>query len=81
MARYYFNMYECGTQLVPDEDGIEVSGPEAIREQAVREARGVMAAEIMEGNLCLGCRIDVYNENRQLVLTLPFRDAVKLSGI
>lgn len=80
VARYYFHLHECGT-IIPDEDGVEIEDPADIREHALREARGVMAAEVVQGTLCLGCCLEIYDENKRLVLTLPFKDAVILAGI
>jgi hypothetical protein len=40
-----------------------------------------MAGEVKAGTLCLGCRIDVLNEHRELVMSVPFRDAVAVTGL
>jgi hypothetical protein len=39
-----------------------------------------MCAEVRQGRLCLGCRIDVENTDRELVLSLPFRDALTVTN-
>lgn len=80
MARYYFNLEECG-QVVPDEEGIERDNLEAVRAEALRSAREVMCAELNEGRLCLSCHIEVRDETGATVLTLPFKDAVTISGL
>nr|WP_162875639.1 hypothetical protein [Sphingomonas crusticola] len=47
----------------------------------VKFARSIMAAEVVEGRLCLGCHIVVRGENRDVLLQVPFRQAVHLAGI
>lgn len=80
VARYFFHLHECGT-LISDEEGQELVDRAAIREQAIKEARHVMAAEVQEGRLCLGCCIHVLDENERPVLTLPFKDALEVTGL
>lgn len=80
MARYFFHLHECGT-LIADEDGVEREGIEAVRQAAFQAARDVMCGEVKEGRLCLTCRIEVVDANDRPVLTLPFRDALAITGL
>ena len=52
-----------------------------VRDEACRAARAVMCAEVSEGRLCLSCRIEVRDKTGAVVLDLPFRDAVEISGL
>jgi hypothetical protein len=79
MARLYFDLFECGTH-VPDDEGRECDAG-AVRQIAIAEARDVMAGEVKAGTLCLGCRIDVLDEERKLVLSVPFKEAIAVTGI
>lgn len=79
MQRYYFNLYECGTATL-DEEGTVLADEGAIRGRAVNAARAIMAAEVCEGRLCLGCNIEVRDEGGQVVLDVPFREAIEVLG-
>lgn len=80
MARYFFHLNECGS-VIRDEEGADFIDLDVVRAQAIQSARSVMAAEVMEGRLCLGCCIDVVDGDGKVVMSLPFRELVKLSGV
>jgi hypothetical protein len=80
MARYFFNLYECGV-LTPDVEGEEFDDLDAVRETGVRLARGIMAGEIAAGRLCLLCRIEVIDETGAVAMEIPFRDTVVVTGL
>lgn len=79
MPLFYFNLHECGS-IVEDEEGRVCEDAADARDKAFCEAREIMASEVKSGKLCLGCRMDVLDEKQALVLTVPFRDAIKISG-
>ena len=62
------------------EEGSEVSDLTAARSKAIREARGIMCAEVAEGRLCLGCRVEVADAQGSVVLTVPFSEAITITG-
>ena len=80
MTRYFFDLNECG-DVVEDAEGHELPTEAAARDIAIKFARSIMVAEVVDGRLCLGCRILVRDENRQVVLEVPFRDAITLTGL
>lgn len=79
MARFYFDLHECG-KILEDEDGVERS-IRSLREEAIRAAREIMCEELTQGHLCLSYHIAVRDETNQIVLMLPFKDAVAITGI
>jgi hypothetical protein len=79
MARFYFNLFECGT-LISDDEGRDCDIA-SLRNVAIHEARDVMSAEVKAGRLCVGCRIDVLDEGHSLVLSVPFKDALEITGL
>jgi hypothetical protein len=79
MKRYFFHLYECGTQVV-DEEGVELPDHASVHDRAMRAAREIMASELMNGQLCLSCRIEVLDEEQRPVLILPFKEAVAITG-
>jgi hypothetical protein len=79
MPRFYFHLYECG-RLIVDDEGREVSDLDSLRGLALTEAREVMAAEVKAGKLCLSCYIQVNDEQQRVVLSVPFREALDITG-
>lgn len=80
MARFYFDLHECGTVLA-DEDGVEAQHLETARSLAVAAARDLMASEVNGGALCLSCYIDVRDEANRIVDRVMFRDALTITGL
>jgi hypothetical protein len=78
MPRYY--MHVCnGTGFVEDEEGRVLPDDESARDQAIRAARGIMASDLERGELDLSSFIEVENETKELIFTVMFSDAVKLT--
>ena len=80
MERYFFDLSECGT-LFADEEGVELADLDAAHDRAILAARDLMCGEIRYGRLCLGCSIDVRDARGHPLFVLPFRDAVKVTGL
>lgn len=80
MPRYFFRLVECG-DVLDDPDGTDLPDLDAARHLAMLEARSIMKAEIDEGQLCLACQIEVDDEVGHRVATVPFKEAIQLSGI
>ena len=77
MARYFFNVRN-GQGLTPDEEGRELADVEAARAAALADARSMLSAEVMDGRLDLGGRIEIEDADHVRVLTVDFREAVSL---
>ena len=77
MARYFFNVRN-GQGLTPDEEGRELADVEAARVAALADARSMLSAEVMDGRLDLGGRIEIEDADHNPVLTVDFREAVSL---
>lgn len=77
MPRYHFNL-DDGLGHVPDKEGQELADEEAARAEAVRSARSMIAADVMEGWLDLGGRIEVTDAAGTKLFTIEFEDAVEL---
>jgi hypothetical protein len=76
---YFLHLHYCGT-LVPDEEGREFSSMAAAVEQAQEEARGLLAGEVREGKLCLGCQVEVVEESTGRAVIVPFSSTVQLES-
>lgn len=80
MARFYFQLHECGT-LVADEEGRELPDLAAARMAAIADARQVMSSEVLDGRLCLSCCMVIEDAGHHEVSRVPFRDALALTGL
>jgi hypothetical protein len=80
MMLYFFNLHECG-QITFDESGVNHNDMGSVRLSATKVARGIMAAEVMSGRLCLSCHIEVFDSAGFQVLKLPFKDVLTVSGL
>ena len=78
MPRFFFHLHNG--EDVPDREGLELPDREAAHGEAIRNARSIMAEEIMEGNLPLRDVIEVVDESGAAVMTVSFRDAVEIDG-
>ncbi len=79
MPLYRLNLNECGV-VIHDVEGIERPDLAGARDAAIAGARDIMAAELGEGRLCLSCHIEIEDAAGVIVLTVPFRDAVSVTG-
>jgi hypothetical protein len=77
MPRFYFHLHDR-FGAVPDPDPRELADLEVVRAQALKGARSIICEDVSEGRVDLTGRIDVLDEAGQLVLSLPFSEAVEL---
>ena len=75
MPRYHFNIRN-GRGLTPDEEGLDLSSDGDARWQAIRGARSLMSADVLDGTLDLGGQIEVTDDRNDTVMTVRFRDVV-----
>ena len=75
MLRYHFNIHN-GAGFTSDEEGLEFGDAEAARAEALKGARSLIAAEVLEGRLDLRGRIEVTGDDGSLLFTLLFAEAV-----
>jgi hypothetical protein len=68
---YHFHV-RGGPLSVDDEEGVTLPDDEAARREALRGARSILAAEVLEGRLPLAERIEVVDGEGRAVLTLGF---------
>jgi len=78
MPRYFFHVCN-GNGFVEDEEGQELPDLEAARKIAIKSARDIMAADVQRGMLDLSSFIEVEDEDKKLVCSLGFEEAVDLS--
>ena len=78
MPRYFMHLVDS-IDVTLDPEGVEMPA-EAIVGAALLQARDCMAHDVKSGQLDFHYRIDVHDENGELVHSLPFRDALVIVG-
>ena len=78
MPRFYFHLHD--NLVTPDEEGQVLPTVECAVEEAKRGAIELACAELQNGRLNLSHRIEVTDENGQVVAVVPFRDTVEVEG-
>jgi len=80
MARYHFNIRN-GDGFTRDDEGLDLSSAMDAQVQAIRGARSLMSAEVLEGMLDLSGQIEITDEQNDAVMTVRFSDAVHVQQI
>lgn len=76
MPKFFFHLYDDAVVL--DGEGRDLESAALAKESAVREARQLACAEVLEGHLGLNHRIEVTDGNDAPVATVRFRDVVQI---
>jgi hypothetical protein len=79
VPRFYFHVCN-GSGFTEDREGQELRDESAARKEAVRGLRDMTAAEMMRGEMNLGSFIEIEDENRNLLMTIEFDEAVRVSN-
>ena len=79
MGRYYFHLCD-GTDVLLDPDGRDLEEG-SISTAALAEARAMIAADVLEGNVRLDQQIEVRDASGTIVHRLPFEDAVVVTHL
>ena len=77
MARYFFHLHDRSGRT-EDELGREMGGLDEVRGRAIKAARAIIQADVGGGIVDLTARIEVRDGAGEVVLTLPFGEAVEL---
>lgn len=80
MPKLFFHLHECGTVLL-DEEGMEVDSLSEARRHALRNACSIMSSEVAAGKLCLSCQIVVEDAQGTPLVTVPFCEALEITGL
>jgi len=80
MALYFFHLHN-GRDVILDEEGKELADLAAVHGEAVAQARSIIAADAMQGEIDMTLRIEVRDASGSIVLDMPFASAVTISGL
>lgn len=76
--RYYLNQVHRG-ECILDEEGECFPDLEALKSEVIVAAREIMAERLLTGEDLNHSRFEVKNESGEVVLVLPFSDAIPAS--
>jgi hypothetical protein len=79
MARYFFHLRDHADEYL-DEDGLDMTGVDALQRAALIQARDVLSHDMRGGRIDLRYRIDVENDGGIVVYSLPFAGAFQVIG-
>lgn len=77
MTRYYLHINNGGG-YVEDTEGQELDDLDAARAAAIEGVRSLLSEEAIQGQLDLSGRIEIADGDGNILLILPFSDAVQL---
>jgi hypothetical protein len=75
---FYFHLYDDVVAI--DDEGRELADVGAARAEAVKAARELICEQVQKGRLDLRHRIEVEDEDRRPVLTVPFRAVLNIEA-
>ena len=79
MPQFFFHVRD--DMDVPDEEGAEFGDIEVARGFAANSARVLMCETLREdGRITLSHRIDIEDEDGEVVASVRFRDAIRIDG-
>ena len=75
MSRFYLHQ-QIANGVIEDPDGTEAVDLAAAKQEAILAARQLLANAILTGVAPLGTAFQITNEAGQMLLKVPFRDAL-----
>ncbi|MEA2998917.1 MAG: hypothetical protein QOK17_750 [Sphingomonadales bacterium] len=79
MPQFYLHIYNDHGEA-EDDEGLEVPSLAVAREEAVQGIRSLLYAEVKNGSFNLAGRIDIKDASGTVLLTVPFKEAVAVTG-
>jgi len=80
MARYFLHVHNSHGSA-EDNEGLEARSLSEAREKAVAGIRSLLAAETANGEINFKGRIEISDEGGNLLLSVPFTEAVAVKGL
>jgi hypothetical protein len=77
MPQFFLHVSD-GKLFAEDLEGAEFHDVEAARRAAIAGLRDVMADELKHGQINMASFVEIEDENNQLVMTVPFLEAVEV---
>jgi hypothetical protein len=75
MPRFFFNIRD-GDQTLCDPEGTELAALDIARQEALIDARWILAEELRTGRIALDRRFEITDKAGQVLATVCFQDAL-----
>jgi hypothetical protein len=80
MPRYFFHLHECN-DIIEDPEGRVPPDVEEALFEARNDARDLLAAEVRNGKICLGCHIEAVEQDTGATYVMPFKPLLEITGV
>jgi hypothetical protein len=80
MTRYFLHIHNSHGDA-EDDEGLEATSLSEAREKAVTGIRSLLGAEALNGEINFEGRIDISDQTGNVVLSVPFTDALAVKGL
>jgi hypothetical protein len=80
MPLFYLHL-RCEGEFIRDDEGCEYCDLAAAKEEAVRSARSIMSAEVLQGRLCRDQEILIHDADDVHLATVLFADTVEVEPL
>jgi hypothetical protein len=80
MPHYFLHIHNAHG-AAEDDEGLEANSLSEAREKAVAGIRSLISSEAANGEINFQGRIDISDEGGNLLLSVPFTDAVAVRGL
>jgi hypothetical protein len=80
VARFFLHIHNSHG-AAEDDEGLEAQSLSEAREKAVMGIRSLLSAEAANGEMNLMGRIDISSEAGQVLLSVPFSEAITVKGL
>ena len=80
MPRYLLHIHNSHGSA-EDDEGLEAQNLAEAREKAIIGIRSLLSAEAMNGGINFDGRIDISSEAGEVLLSVPFTDALTVKGL
>jgi hypothetical protein len=77
MPRYFF-VFSDGVRTYPDNEGVELDGPEMVLEEAFKSGRGLARDLEAEGIDCSSWSTQVLNEQQSPIMSVPLSRGIPI---
>lgn len=79
MPQFYLHIHNAHGDA-EDDEGSDASSLAEAREKAIKGIRSLLSSEVANGQMNLRGRIDISDQSGKVLLSVPFKDAVTITG-
>jgi hypothetical protein len=79
VAQFYLHIHNAHGDA-EDDEGLNASSLAEAQEKAINGIRSLLSSEVANGQMNLSGRIDISDQSGKVLLSVPFKDAVTVTG-